>query len=49
MLKFFNRAFGGEVSFDKTIYVGATFDETDEEITHQIVDRPNVNIQYLSR
>lgn len=28
---------------------GATFDETDESITHQIVDRPSVEKQYISR
>lgn len=44
-----HRCFGGEVSFDKTLYVGATFDESDETITHQIVDRPDVNMKYLKR
>lgn len=48
-LVFIIRCFGGEVSFDKTVHVGATFDESDETITHQIVDRPNVNTEYLSR
>lgn len=48
-LVFIIRCFGGEVSFDKTISVGATFDEDDEKITHQIVDRPNISMQFLNR
>jgi len=46
------RAFGGQVSWDAGSFPGATFDEADESITHQIVDR-NVESsgqkQYLSR
>uniref|UniRef100_A0A1B6CUK3 Pescadillo homolog n=1 Tax=Clastoptera arizonana TaxID=38151 RepID=A0A1B6CUK3_9HEMI len=48
-LVFALRCFGAEVSWDKLLFVGATFDETDETITHQIVDRPNMNTQYISR
>jgi len=43
------RSFGGKVSWDKGLFAGATFDETDETITHQIVDRPQVSNQYMSR
>lgn len=43
------RCFGGKVSWDKTMYPGATYDETDESITHQIVDRPSLEKQYISR
>lgn len=43
------RSFGGKVSWDKGLFAGATFDETDETITHQIVDRPQVSKQYMSR
>jgi pescadillo protein len=43
------RCFGGEVSWDKLLFVGATFDESDESITHQIVDRPSMGKQYISR
>lgn len=43
------RCFGGEVSWDKLLFVGATFDESDESITHQIVDRPSIGKQYISR
>lgn len=43
------RCFGGEVSWDKLLFVGATFDESDESITHQIVDRPSMEKQYISR
>lgn len=46
---FILRCFGGEVSWDKLLFVGATFDENDETITHQIVDRPSMNKQYISR
>lgn len=48
-LVFLIRCFGGEVSWDKTLFVGSTFDENDETITHQIVDRPSMEKQYISR
>ncbi|GFT68020.1 pescadillo homolog [Nephila pilipes] len=48
-LLFIIRCFGGEVSYDKTLQVGATFDEDDETITHQIIDRPLGQKQYLNR
>ncbi|XP_060649974.1 pescadillo homolog [Drosophila nasuta] len=43
------RSFGGKVSWDSSIFSGATFDESDETITHQIVDRPSLSTQYISR
>ncbi|CAG9862949.1 unnamed protein product [Phyllotreta striolata] len=48
-LVFVIRCFGGEVSWDKTLFVGSTFDEDDETITHQIVDRPSMEKQFISR
>lgn len=48
-LVFIIRCFGGEVSWDKDLFVGSTFDENDESITHQIVDRPSIDKQYISR
>ncbi|XP_055298168.1 pescadillo homolog [Sitodiplosis mosellana] len=48
-LVFLIRCLGGKVSWDKTLFVGATFDESDETITHQIVDRLSVGKQYMSR
>ncbi|KAM3962987.1 pescadillo homolog [Aphomia sociella] len=48
-LVFLIRCFGGEVSWDKDHFVGATFDESDESIAYQIVDRPSMEKQYLSR
>ena len=50
-VRFFSisRTFGGTVSWDKTVAIGATYQETDESITHQVVDRPMVEKQYLSR
>lgn len=48
-LVFVIRSFGGEVSWDYTVAVGSTFQETDESITHQIIDRPKLPRQYLSR
>ncbi|XP_053665376.1 pescadillo homolog [Anopheles marshallii] len=48
-LVFIIRCFGGKVSWDKTMFVGATFDENDETITHQIVDRPSMDKQHISR
>lgn len=48
-LVFIIRCFGGKVSWDKNCFVGSTFDEDDETITHQIVDRPAIGKQYISR
>nr|XP_033321838.1 pescadillo homolog [Megalopta genalis] len=48
-LVFVLRCFGADVSWDKLLFVGATFDETDETITHHIVDRPSMTKQYISR
>ncbi|XP_076069905.1 pescadillo homolog [Oratosquilla oratoria] len=48
-LVFIIRACGGVVSWDKSVWEGATFNETDETITHQVVDRPTVDKTYLSR
>jgi len=48
-LVFIIRCFGGKVSWDKNCFVGSTFDEDDETITHQIVDRPSLGKQYISR
>lgn len=44
-----SRCFGGEVSWDKSVCIGSTYEVTDETITHQIVDRPNVDKQYINR
>ncbi|XP_038059936.1 pescadillo homolog [Patiria miniata] len=49
MLTFVIRCFGGQVSWDKTMFIGATYDVKDESITHQIVDRPQQRKEYLSR
>lgn len=43
------RSFGGKVSWDRTIFSGAVYDENDETITHEIVDRPSLPQQYISR
>ncbi|XP_078045289.1 pescadillo homolog isoform X2 [Augochlora pura] len=48
-LVFVLRCFGADVSWDKLLFVGASFEETDETITHQIVDRPSMTKQYISR
>ncbi|CAG08540.1 unnamed protein product, partial [Tetraodon nigroviridis] len=48
-LAFVIRCFGGQVSWDKSICIGSTYEMTDETITHQIVDRPNVDKQYINR
>uniref|UniRef100_A0A1A8HH36 Pescadillo homolog n=1 Tax=Nothobranchius korthausae TaxID=1143690 RepID=A0A1A8HH36_9TELE len=48
-LAFIIRCFGGQVSWDKSVSIGSTFDVTDETITHQIVDRPNFDKQYINR
>lgn len=43
------RSFSGQVSWDKTTALGATYQEDDETITHQIVDRPLVGKTHLNR
>ncbi|XP_052797564.1 pescadillo homolog isoform X2 [Mya arenaria] len=48
-LVFIIRSFGGEVSWHSTHAVGSSYPETDEKITHQIVDRPTMANTYLSR
>ena len=48
-LCFVIRSFSGEVSWDKSLFPGATFSEDDQTITHQIVDRENVPNKYLNR
>lgn len=48
-LAFVIRCFGGEVSWDKSICIGSTYDVADETITHQIVDRPTTDKQYINR
>lgn len=49
-LVFALRCFGAKVSWDETTFPeGATFSEIDETITHQIVDRPDLEKQYISR
>uniref|UniRef100_H0ZZ41 Pescadillo homolog n=1 Tax=Taeniopygia guttata TaxID=59729 RepID=H0ZZ41_TAEGU len=39
-LAFIIRCFGGQVSWDKSLCIGATYDATDPSITHHIIDRP---------
>ncbi|XP_071945419.1 pescadillo homolog [Antedon mediterranea] len=48
-LAFVIRSFGGCVSWEKSLFLGATYDISDESITHQIVDRPQCDTQYISR
>ncbi|KAL1273785.1 hypothetical protein QQF64_026599 [Cirrhinus molitorella] len=48
-LAFVIRCLGGQVSWDKSLCIGSTYDETDETITHHIVDRPSIDKQYINR
>ncbi|GCC20274.1 pescadillo [Chiloscyllium punctatum] len=48
-LAFVIRCFGGKVSWDKSLCIGATYPVTDDTITHQIVDRPNLDKQFINR
>lgn len=48
-LAFVIRSFGGDVSWDKSLCIGATYDATDSCITHQIVDRPGQQTPVIGR
>lgn len=48
-LAFIIRSFGGDVSWDKSLCIGATYDVTDSCITHQIVDRPGQQTPIIGR
>jgi len=48
-LTFIIRSFGGEVSWDKNLFPGAFFDESDSTITHQIVDRSSLPERRVDR
>lgn len=48
-LTFVIRSFGGEVSWDTTLFPGATFDESDPSITHHIIDRDSLAERRVDR
>ncbi|NXD03361.1 PESC protein, partial [Certhia familiaris] len=48
-LAFVIRCFGGQVSWDKSLCIGATYDATDPSITHHIIDRPHLDKQVVGR
>ena len=50
-LVFMIRAFGGQVSWDSNVAPGATFNEDDPKITHQICDRPrdSIKMQHIGK
>ncbi|CAO2640393.1 Pescadillo homolog [Lemmus lemmus] len=48
-LAFIIRSFGGDVSWDKSLCIGATYDITDSCITHQIIDRPGQQTPVIGR
>lgn len=48
-LAFVIRCFGGEVSWDKSVCIGGAYEMKDETITHHVVDRPNIDKQYINR
>ncbi|XP_076845912.1 pescadillo [Brachyhypopomus gauderio] len=48
-LAFVLRCFGAQVSWDASLCIGSTYDVTDETITHQVVDRPSLEKQYINR
>ena len=48
-LTFVIRSFGGVVSWEESGAAGARYPESDENITHQVVDRPALTHRYLSR
>uniref|UniRef100_A0A8C4QJF8 Pescadillo n=1 Tax=Eptatretus burgeri TaxID=7764 RepID=A0A8C4QJF8_EPTBU len=48
-LAFIIRSFGGMVSWEPTVCIGATFGVSDETVTHQVVDRPMVERTFINR
>ncbi|KAF6082455.1 pescadillo ribosomal biogenesis factor 1 [Phyllostomus discolor] len=48
-LAFIIRSFGGDVSWDKSVCIGATYDVSDSCVTHQIVDRPGQQMPVIGR
>ncbi|KAG7263409.1 hypothetical protein CRUP_007415 [Coryphaenoides rupestris] len=48
-LAFILRCFGAQVSWDKSLCIGGAYDVTDESITHHVVDRPDMDKQYINR
>lgn len=48
-IAFIIRCFGGKVSWDKSVCIGATYNVRDPTITHQIVDRPSLEKQVIGR
>ncbi|NWI90342.1 PESC protein, partial [Pitta sordida] len=48
-LAFVIRSFGGQVSWDKSLCIGATYEVSDPSITHHIIDRPRVDKQVVGR
>ncbi|KAF4074234.1 hypothetical protein AMELA_G00237340 [Ameiurus melas] len=48
-LAFVLRCFGAQVSWDKSLCIGSTYDITDETITHHVVDRPSLDKQHINR
>ncbi|CDW57244.1 pescadillo protein [Trichuris trichiura] len=48
-LTFVIRACGGLVSWDSSVEYGSSYPESDETITHQIVDRPNQLTSFINR
>ncbi|NXS59882.1 PESC protein, partial [Brachypteracias leptosomus] len=48
-LAFIIRCFGGQVSWDKSLCIGATYDVNDPSVTHHIIDRPRVEQQVVGR
>lgn len=49
VIVFVIRSFGGTVSWDEILGLGFTFSEDEETITHQIIDRPNPDMKYITR
>ncbi|XP_053558186.1 pescadillo homolog [Bombina bombina] len=48
-LAFIIRSFGGVVSWDASLCIGATYDSSDPTITHHIIDRPSIHNQVINR
>lgn len=48
-LVFIVKCYGGDVSWDEIVGIGSSYQASDEQITHHVIDRPTINNQRMDR